>query len=415
MEPAGKKSKKDVPKEESSEEEVEEEEEEEEETLEKNPAVLDKHKTAARITQDVLKHVMKLCVAGADIADICLEGDKKIEEETVKVYTSKKSKVTEKGIAFPTCIGVNEICGHFSPLKDESRKLADGDLVKIDLGCHIDGFIAQVTHTMVVGATKEKKVTGKKADVIVATHKAFEAALRLLKEGNMNHQITKMISQISGAYKTNPVEGVLSHQVKKHMIDGDNVIINKETTDQKVEEHKFERYEVYVLDVILSTGEGKPKETDARTTVYKRALETAYSLKLKHSRQFFHTISEKHPTMPFSIASLKDATSARVGVMECINHDLLHMYPVLTEKAGEFVAQFKATVVLLPAGTMVINETPFEEELYETTYKIEDKAVLDLLAQSLDRKKDKKAAKAEKKEEKAPAATTAAPVEEAKK
>lgn len=152
-----------------------------------------------------------------------------------------------------------------------------------------------------------------------------------------------------------------------------------------------------------------------RTTVFKRALESTYSLKLKHSRQFFHTISEKYPTMPFSIASLKDTTSARVGVAECINHDLLHMYPVLTEKTGEFVAQFKATVVLLPTGTMVLNEIPFEEDLYETTYKIEDKEVLDLLAQSLDRKKAKKAAKAEKKEEKAPAEAAAPAKEEAKK
>jgi methionine aminopeptidase len=48
-----------------------------------------------------------------------------------KVYNSKKSKVTEKGIAFPTCISVNAICGHFSPLKDESRKLEDGDVVKM--------------------------------------------------------------------------------------------------------------------------------------------------------------------------------------------------------------------------------------------------------------------------------------------
>lgn len=257
MEPAGKKSKKEESEEE---EEVSEEEEEEEETLEKNPAVLDKHKTAALIAQNVLKHVMKLCVPGADIADICGEGDRKIDEEVAKVYTSKKSKVTEKGIAFPTCISVNEICGHFSPLKDESRKLADGDLVKIDLGCHIDGFVGQVAHTMVIGATKEKKVTGKKADVIMATRKAYEAALRLLKEGNVNHQVTKMISQISEVYKANPVEGVLSHNVKKHMIDGDFTIINKETPEQKVEEHKFEKFEVYVLDVIMSTGEGKPKD-----------------------------------------------------------------------------------------------------------------------------------------------------------
>ena len=120
---------------------------------------------------------------------------------------------------------------------------------------------------MVGADTGAKKVTGKKADVILATRKCYEAALRLLKEGNLNSSITNMIGQISAIYKANPLEGVLSHQVKKHMIDGDNVIINKETTDQKVEEHKFEKYEVYVLDVILSTGEGKPKEVTTIKTI----------------------------------------------------------------------------------------------------------------------------------------------------
>jgi len=103
--------------------------------------------------------------------------------------------------------------------------------------------------------------------------------------------------------------------------------------------------------------------------------------------------------MPFSIASLKDTTAARVGVTECVNHDLLRVYPVLTEKAGEFVAQFKTTVVLLPVGPLVLYEVPFEKELYESEYKIEDKEILDLLAQSLDRKQAKKSKKSEKKKE----------------
>lgn len=99
--------------------------------------------------------------------------------------------------------------------------------------------------------------------------------------------------------------------------------------------------------------------------------------------------------MPFSIASLEDATSARVGVAECVNHDLLHMYPVLTEKAGEFVAQFKATIVLLPSGSLVLNGLPFESTLYSSEFKIEDKEIVELLATSLDRKKNKKEKKAQ--------------------
>lgn len=65
-------------------EEVEEEgseEEEEEETFESSPALLEKYKTAATISNEALKFVISLCVAGADIAEICMKGDKKIEEE----------------------------------------------------------------------------------------------------------------------------------------------------------------------------------------------------------------------------------------------------------------------------------------------------------------------------------------------
>ena len=60
------------------------------------------------------------------------------------------------GIAFPTCISVNNVICHYSPLISEpDTVLADGDMVKFDLGAHIDGFIAVVAHTFVVGENKE--------------------------------------------------------------------------------------------------------------------------------------------------------------------------------------------------------------------------------------------------------------------
>lgn len=52
-----------------------------------------------------------------------------------------------------------------------------------DMGAHIDGFIAVVAHTVIVGSSAEKKVTGRKADVVLAAHFASQAALRLLKPG----------------------------------------------------------------------------------------------------------------------------------------------------------------------------------------------------------------------------------------
>lgn len=57
------------------------------------------------------------------------------------------------------------------------------------MGAHLDGFPAVVAHSLVVGASADNKVTGKKADVILAAHYAAEAALRLLKGGNENYLV----------------------------------------------------------------------------------------------------------------------------------------------------------------------------------------------------------------------------------
>jgi len=58
------------------------------------------------------------------------------------------------------------------------------NMLNRDLGAHVDGFIAVVAHTIVLGATSEAKVTGRRADVVLAAHYASQAALRLLKPDN---------------------------------------------------------------------------------------------------------------------------------------------------------------------------------------------------------------------------------------
>lgn len=81
-------------------------------------------------------------------------------KELSLVHNKKK---TEKGIAFPTCVSVNEQCGNNSAL-EEGINLKKGDVVKVDLGVHIDGYVSQNCHSIVVGG----EVEGRKADVMRA-------------------------------------------------------------------------------------------------------------------------------------------------------------------------------------------------------------------------------------------------------
>lgn len=381
--------KKDIDKEEEEEEEVSGEEEEEEQNFDKKPDMLDKYLAAAKISQEAMKFVINLCVPNALIAEVCIKGDKKIEEELSKIYNNKKKK-TEKGIAFPVCVSPNEFCGHYAPMPEESLLLKIGDVVKIDLGCHIDVYIAQISHTFVIGASPTNKVTGKKAEVVLAARKAFEAILRYVKENNLNNDCTKIIKHVADTYKCKPVEGVLSHRVKKHIIDCNETILNCETHDQKVKDHKFEKHEVYVIDIVMSSGEGKPKDSELRSTIFKRAYENTYLLKLKGAQKFFHIVNQKYPTLPFSISGFEDLTSAKIGVKECCQHELFHEYPVLKEKENEIVAQFKATLAIMKHGSMVLNYFPFDENCYESNIKIINPDLLKLLESSIEYKKPAK-------------------------
>ena len=77
---------------------------------------------------DVLAKVIKKISVGSKVFDLCLFGDSSLLEDLSKVFNKKQ---LFKGIAFPTCISVNETCGHNSPLEEESVAIKEGDLVKI--------------------------------------------------------------------------------------------------------------------------------------------------------------------------------------------------------------------------------------------------------------------------------------------
>jgi methionine aminopeptidase len=132
------------------------EEEFKDESFIEKPDILDKYKAAAQVVNLALNRAIQLAIPGTDIHNICNEVDKLIEEELRKVFNNKKSKKLERGIAFPTCISVNHIFGHYSPMSDESTKLEEGDLAKIDLGAHLDGFVAQAAHTVLVTVGSHK-------------------------------------------------------------------------------------------------------------------------------------------------------------------------------------------------------------------------------------------------------------------
>lgn len=76
--------------------------------------------------------------------------------------------------------------------------------------------------------------------------------------------------------------------------------------------------------------------------------------------------------------------TSKLGSKECLEHNLIVPYPVLTEKPGEIVAQFKATVAILKGGTAVLCGIPLDTQGIDSHVKIEDEKLNELLAVQFD-------------------------------
>jgi methionine aminopeptidase len=241
--------------------------------------------------------VLAACKPGAKVVDLCALGDATIEEEAGKFYNKKDKdgQKVEKGIAFPTCCSVNHQVCHNSPGADDAVVLEEGQAVKLDLGAHVDGYVATAAHTVVLMGDMHSPVTGVMADVMAAVVTAGEAAIRKLRPGQSTAEVGKAIERVAEDFGVTVVEGVLTHSMKRFVIDGNKVILNKPSPELKAEDEQVELNEVYALDIVMSSGEGKPKQLENRTTVFKRDLEQKYSLKMKTSRAFFSEVNSKFP------------------------------------------------------------------------------------------------------------------------
>jgi curved DNA binding protein len=284
--------------------------------------------------------------------------------------------------------------------------LKAGDIVKLDLGCHIDGYIAVAAHTCIVPEaadtppTVEQEVTG---NVAVAAYNAMLIATKAITAGAKNTDVTKAVERVANAYGVVPISSVRMHQVKRYVLDGVKEVALKAPnpdaveTEEKLPECTFEQNEVYAVDVAFSTGDGHARPGDLRTTIYKRNVDQQYSLKLQASRALLAEVDKKFPTMPFTLRHLQDVKKAKLGLQECVTHGLLTPYPSMHDHSGT-VAHFKCTVLLLPSGT--IRVTGLDLPSYFATKKEPDDESANVLKKIVEEDAKKAERKANKKNKK---------------
>lgn len=333
---------------ECEEEEMEEEEEEEDTSID-NDEVVGKYKKAAEWANAALAHVITLCKPNANIVQICQAGDAFIVSKVNTMHKGLKVEEGEKGIGFPTTLSVNSCVAYQSDVPGEEatadRVLALNDIVHIDLGVHIDGYTAMVANTYVVTANGELSPESREAAIIAAAAQTLDVISRSLRPGTDAYKVTEIIEKCCEHFGFQHCDGVLSHQLKRYIVDGFQCIPGKNSAEHKVHSYEIQPASVWAIEVALTTGRGKLREGDARAGIYKRNMESQYVSKLAAAQELYKEFDKNFGVFPFALRNIK-ASKMRLGIADLIKHNHIFKYAPLHERDGEVVAHFKITVLV---------------------------------------------------------------------
>ncbi|MFX1242668.1 MAG: type II methionyl aminopeptidase [Promethearchaeota archaeon] len=288
---------------------------------------------AGKIAQDVKQYIRPKIKIGANVYDLIVETETKINEFGGMC-------------AFPVNICINNIAAHYtSPIKDDGTEIMKDDLVKIDLGVHVDGFIVDTAFS--VNFNEDNALN----NIIQATEVAFDAAKMMVKPKANTKDLGKKIEDIVKGFKYNPIRELGGHQIERWTVHGKKQLPELGSQGGDV----MEVGEVFSIEIFASTGEGSVHNTPSSYIYEINPYSGRVPLRRKTSKQILGFINKNYKTLPFAERWL--AKEFRLGVafglQELVQQGKLQAHNVLAEKKGVYVAQIEETIL--------VTETAFEQ------------------------------------------------------
>ena len=274
----------------------------------------------------------------SEISKKCKEYGKSIAKSGMN-YLEFSKKIENKilelggGIAFPVNISVNDIAAHDIAQIDDTRVFEKGDLVKLDIGVHIDGFIVDSAITFEIE-------TNNHSELINLNRKALDEALKVIKPGVKVSEIGKAVEKVVKGSKYKIIKNLTGHGIEQYDIHSGFGIPNYDTKTNDI----LERGMVIAVEPFLTDGDGMIKSGKS-SGIY----QLEYDKPVRLYRDVLNFIKKEFLTLPFNIRDIQDKfgyAKAKSSIAYLVRNELLTDHQVLLEKKGSVVSQFEHTIIV---------------------------------------------------------------------
>ncbi|PIV69464.1 MAG: type II methionyl aminopeptidase, partial [Euryarchaeota archaeon CG01_land_8_20_14_3_00_38_12] len=195
--------------------------------------IVEKYRKAGRIAAEARDYGIGLVKENAFLLDVAEKIEKYIIEKGAKP-------------AFPVNIGINDVAAHYTPRHDDKTVFRKGEIVKIDVGAHVDGYIGDTACTVEVETNRYTRM-------IKASKEALEAALELIKPDIDLSIVGSAVEQTIRSYSFVPVSNLTGHSLKQFQLHAGKSVPNISTNVKE----KIKKDDVLAVEPFATNGAGR--------------------------------------------------------------------------------------------------------------------------------------------------------------
>jgi methionyl aminopeptidase len=240
--------------------------------------------------------------------------------------------------AFPTNLSRNDEAAHFTPPPDDPVVFEVGDLVKVDVGAHLDGAISDTADTVEVGGTHRH------ANLIRAAREGLAGGISRVRAGARVDDLSRAIAAAIRARGLKPVSNLTGHSIERYLLHAGKAIPNVPGASDDV----LEEGEIIAIEPFATNGAGAIENGPFGHIVRFRSDPGDGDAGVK-------ALYDRFRTLPFT-ARWVDAGNGAAALKRA--RRILQTYPVFVEEAAGLVAQAEHTVLVTATGADVLTAGP---------------------------------------------------------
>jgi len=285
---------------------------------------------AGKIAGEVRENVRKKNWVGSTLLEIC----EYVESEIIK----RGAKC-----AFPVNTSLNEVAAHYTAEPNDPKTVSDADLVKIDLGAQVNGYIADTAVTVNYDPQYDS--------LVQAAENALQAAMSMIKVGVKSKDVGRKIQNTIMDMGFKPIANLSGHSLDQYTIHAGKTVPNMWT----IGSFSFSENEAFACEPFVTTKNALGFVRNGKIkNIY--ALVSRKKTKDDEADKLLEYIWNNFNMLPFALRWIVkewEEKEARKMLDFLIKKKVVKAYAILVEANGKTVAQAEHTFIPTQTGVTI--------------------------------------------------------------